>query len=145
VINADGRASVVLSFTNTGANAKGTFLVLDLNNDGFDDDDDCRVRNGVIVQDDDDDDDDDGPLVLGGVNFLEGTGFVRDICGDNIVIGMGLWNVIPQGGTVTVELVFVQRIVITQTIQINVALRTARIRGNIACPPIIVRAQMPRV
>jgi hypothetical protein len=142
-ISADGRARVTVSFVNNGRTSRGTLLLLDLHNDGFDDDDDdgCRVINGVIQRsdDDDDDDDDDGNrLVLGEVNFQEGVGFVRDICGDNIVIGLGQWNVVPRGGTVTVEIVFLQRTVITQTVQVNMALRHTRSRGTIPLTPLVI-------
>jgi hypothetical protein len=132
-----GRTRVTISFVNNGRTSRGTLLLLDLNNDGYDDDDDdgCRVVNGVVQRDDDDDD---GWVGLGEVNFQEGVGFVRDICGDNIVIGLGQWNVVPRGATITVEIVFIQRTVMTQNVQINIALRHTRSRGNIPLTPVIL-------
>jgi hypothetical protein len=65
-----------------------------------DDDDDCSLINGVIV----DDDEDDHGLSLANVSFVRGVGFVRDICDGVIALGIGQFNVLYPGETISVRI-----------------------------------------
>ncbi|NJM08234.1 hypothetical protein HC891_21745, partial [Candidatus Gracilibacteria bacterium] len=94
--------SIEIDLGNDGSEGdlRNVFLRLDIDDDD-DDDGACSVVNGVVVSTTADDDDD---YRLADVTFARGTGFVRDVCDDDIVIGLGPNNIVRNGDRLVLRL-----------------------------------------
>jgi hypothetical protein len=93
--------SIEIDLGNDGSegNLRNVFLRLDIDDDD-DDDEECSVVNGVVVPTAANDAD----YRLADITFVTGVGFVREVCGDDIVIGLGPNNEVRTGERIVLRI-----------------------------------------